>query len=329
MPHLVILATGGTIAGTAETGSGVGYAAGALAPDTLVAAVPQLAALARITTEPVAAIGSQDMDETVWRRLAARIAALDADGGGDGGVDGIVITHGTDTLEETAFFLNCVLAPRIPVVLTGAMRPASDPHPDGPDNLLQAARVALAPDTAAHGIVAVLHGEIHSATDVTKLHTLALDAFASPHRGALGRIAGGEVVFHAPPARRHPLLALPAQALPQVAILYAHAGMGAGMVEAARALGARGLVLAGMGGGNAPKGVLAALAAAVAAGSPVVRASRLPAGPVLPRREVDDEAFGFVPAQDLNPVRARLLLQLLLAHGIVRPQDLAPWFASP
>lgn len=310
-PHIVVLATGGTIAGAADARSSGGYNSGEVSADDLLAAVPGAAEVARLSTEQVAAIGSQDMSEQVWFALARCIAALDA----DPAVDAILVTHGTDTMEETALFLHLVHGGETPVVMVGAMRPSTATSADGPANLLAALMVGASPQTRGRGVVVVLNDIVHGARDITKTSTTALETFQSPNFGPLGRVTPNGVRYFDPPRPRPQPLAVP-EALPPVAILHAHAGMDDLLVKAAIASGVKGLVLAGVGDGNAAAPVIAALAGAAKAGLACVRASRCPTGPVLRNIEVSDDALGLVAAGHLNPAKARVLLQLLLANGI-------------
>ena len=318
LPLIRVLATGGTIAG-AQTDGARGYRAAAFSVDALIAAVPQLAALAQIEVEQVAAIGSQDMDDATWLRLAARTqAALDSPA-----VAGVVITHGTDTMEETAFFLNLVVRSEKPVVLVGAMRPATAISADGPMNLYNALAVAAHPATRGRGVLVVANDEIHFAREIAKTNTTQVGTFASGHRGLAGLVNAGRLHLYAPPVRRHtaasefsPLAAAAAgaQRLPRVDIVYAHAGMGRELIDAAVKAGARGLVIAGMGDGNLGAVALAAAAEAAKAGVAVVRSSRAGGGVVERNIEVDDDALGFIAADELNPQKARVLLLLGLTH---------------
>lgn len=323
MPHIAILATGGTIAGIADARSEGGYNAGQVSPEALLAAVPQAARLARISAQQVAAIGSQDMNDEVWFALARRIMLLLA----DEDVDGIVVTHGTDTLEETALFLHLVLPHTKPLVVVGAMRPSTAISADGPMNLFAAIQLASDARAAGRGTLVVLNDTIHGAADVTKTSTTAVQTFVSPNFGPLGHVTPNGVHFFRPPVSSSPPLPLPhAPPLPRVAIVYAHAGMDGLDIEAAVEGGARGLVLAGVGDGNASGSAIAALARAVQVGIPVVRSSRVGSGPVLRNIEVSDDAHGFVAAHFLNPAKARVLLQLLLANGVREPLALQAAF---
>lgn len=321
LPRIVILATGGTIAGAADARSKGGYNAGAVPAETLMAAVPGATEIARIECETVAAIGSQDITDAVWHALAHRIAMLAA----REDVDAILVTHGTDTMEETAYFLHLTLSTQKPVVMVGAMRPSTALSGDGPANLRAGLMVAAHPDSRGRGILVVLNDTIHGARDVTKTSTTQVETFQSPNLGPLGYVTANGVAFLRAPGARA-ALQLPPAPLPRVSILYAHAGMDALLVEAAIAAGARGVVLAGVGDGNAARPVLEALAEAARSGVAVVRASRCPLGPVLRNIEVSDDAAGFVAAGLHSPAKARVLLQVLLANGITAPDAIQAAF---
>jgi L-asparaginase len=195
LPRLRILATGGTIAGAQTSGSSRGYAAAKFSIDALIKAVPQLATLARLDVEQVAAIGSQDMDEAVWLKLAARTAATLA----SPDIAAVVITHGTDTMEETAFFLNLVVPSGKPVVLVGAMRPATAISADGPMNLYNAIAVAAHPEAGNRGVLVVANDEIHFAREVAKTNTTQVGTFHAGHRGLAGLVNAGRLHLYAPP----------------------------------------------------------------------------------------------------------------------------------
>jgi L-asparaginase len=305
-PLVVILATGGTIAGTAATSTDTtGYRAGALGVDALVAGVPALADH-RLEAESVAAIDSKDMDGAIWQRLAGRVAHHLA----RAEVAGVVITHGTDTLEETAYFLHRVLAPAKPVVLTAAMRPASALSADGPANLLDAVTVAGTP--GVRGVSVVFAGAAWGAIGLRKVHTLQTGAFAGSDCGPIARLEGGVLRAFRPWAEGAAVglarVAAPADLWPRVEIVMNHAGADGRLVDAAVAAGAAGLVVAGTGHGSVSARLEAALLRARETGVRVARASRCAFGPVLPRGDDDREAAG-----ELSAVQARveLLLELL------------------
>jgi L-asparaginase len=316
-PRVAVLATGGTIAGSQGERPAPGYRSGIFSIESLIAAAPGIGSLARLEAAHVASIGSQDMGEAVWRALARRAQeALD-----DPGVAGAVITHGTDTMEEPAYFLNLVVRSAKPVVLVGAMRPATAMSADGPMNLYNAVATAAHPDAGGRGVLVVANDEVHFAREVAKTNTTQVGTFKSTHRGLAGLVSSGRLHFYGKPVRRHTLASeflIPAKgALPRVDIVYAHAGMGRELVDAAVRAGARGLVIAGVGNGNLGAGALAAAAAASRAGVAVVRSSRTGGGIVERNVEMDDDRLGFIAADELNPQKARILLML----GLTRTRD--------
>jgi L-asparaginase len=311
LPQVVILATGGTIAGQQKKPGEAGYTAGQVAVDAIIAAVPELHAVAQVRGEQIASIGSQDMSDQIWLRLLRRIGELV----NDQAVGGIVVTHGTDTIEETAFFLDLTVATDKPVVLVGAMRPATAVGADGPLNLLNAVKIAAAPESRGRGVLVTLNEEIHSAREVTKTNTTEVQTFRSPNAGPVGLFTAGHLRYQRAPGGGRPHFELGDRAdLPRVEIVYAHANMHAGLVAAGAQLGARGLVLAGVGNGNMSQGAMDAFAALAQQGTVVVRSSRVGSGWVSRNVEVDDDALGFVTSQDLNPQKARILLQLALTQ---------------
>lgn len=312
--RVALLATGGTIAGTSQRGTATSYASAALSVDALIASLPELAELARIDGEQVAQVPGQEVDDRLWVRLARRVNEHLS----RPECAGVVITHGTDTIEESAYFLHLVTASDKPVVLTGAMRPATSLSADGPLNLYNAVAVAAHPEAAGRGVMVVLNDEIHGARDVTKTHTTVVQTFDSPGQGPLGAIHYGRVRFARRPTReRPPELAFAleeAERLPRVDVLYAYAGFRADLVRAAIELGARGLVVAGVGNGNMSRAAIDVLAKASAEGLLVVRSTRAGSGAVIRNVEIDDDAHGFVASDGLNPQKARILLQLALTR---------------
>ncbi|GHU26498.1 L-asparaginase 2 [Betaproteobacteria bacterium] len=312
LPAVYLLATGGTIAGVGSGAEPVVYRAGAVGVETLVEAIPGINQLARVSVEQFANIGSQDMDDARWLKLSRRVNEVLA----RDDVDALVVTHGTDTLEETAYFLDLTVASAKPVILVGAMRPSNELSADGPANLLDAVAVAVNPETRTRGgIMAVMHGDVFEARDLVKISTVSPQAFAAPNYGPLGHVYNGQVIFR--PQSGHELELFDVatlEALPAVGIVYAHANASAVPVKALVEAEYQGIVLAGVGNGNVHHQLLEALAEAARAGVVVVRASRVLSGPVVRNVEVDDERYGFIAAGTLNPQKARVLLQLALTR---------------
>jgi L-asparaginase len=317
--HIHILATGGTIAGAADSAvQTTGYRTATLGVEAMLASVPHLEALARISAEQFLQIASADMDVPAWLALAARVNALLA-AEGDEAVDGVVITHGTDTLEETAYFLNLTVASSKPVVLVGAMRPATALSADGPLNLYNAVLVAAHAATQGKGVVVVMDDAIYAARHVQKTSTFHTHSFKGLEYGCLGTVEGGVVDYAYAPLKIHTTRSLFARplppSLPKVEIVYAYAGCGAGMMEAALAQGAQGLVLACTGNG-AFNAAMREFVGRHAGQCVFVRASRIPSGAIAPNGEENDDLFGTVPAADLSPQKARILLMLALSAGM-------------
>ena len=309
--HLKIFATGGTIAGVAGSAIRRDYRPGQIGIADFLSDVDRLGLDARLEGEQLANIGSEDMGPELWARLHAGCMAAIA----DDDCSGIIITHGTDTAEETAFLLDQTLPAAKPVVVVGAMRAADAVGSDGLRNFANAIRVANDPVTAGRGVLLVMSDHILAARDARKAHTENVNAFRGFPRGPVGHATPTSLEWFGPAWRMGEGARFDFHAtLPTVAILYAYAGMTADSVAKLAADRPAGIVLAGFGQGNAPRGVRDALAQAVANGIAVVRASRVDEG--LVDREPEDETAGFIAARALTPPRARILLQLLLANGV-------------
>ncbi|HXZ10566.1 MAG TPA: asparaginase [Paraburkholderia sp.] len=314
LPRIAVLATGGTIAGSAADATNTaGYQAGVVGVERLLDAVPVLSTLAQIHAEQVASIDSKDMALALWTSLAQRVNALLS----TDEIDGVVITHGTDTLEETAYLLHLTVKSSKPVVLTAAMRPASALSADGPLNLVNAVTVAASPAAHGQGVLVAFNNRIHSARDVVKTSTFAVDAFQSPEVGALGWVQDGRVEFQRSVVRPHTVATefVIGTSWPAVDIVTSYAGASRVAVDALVGAGVRGIVVAGTGNGSIHASIQQALADAVAQGVAVVRSSRVGSGHVMRNGAAPDEALGFVTANGLNPYKARVLLMLTLAAG--------------
>ena len=327
LPRILVLATGGTIAGQADTRATGAYKSGQITGEQLVQSVPGLDKLAKLSAEQISSIGSQDMNDKVWFALAHRIQqAFDKDE-----ADGVVVTHGTDTLEETTFFLDNVLKGDKPLVIVGSMRPATAVSADGPSNLYEAVQVAADPRSRGRGVMAVLNDKIEGARSVTKTNTTSLETFNSPNAGPIGYVdtAGGLRFMAQASGLKRATYELPAnEQLPRVEIVYSHANMDADLIEDAISHGAKGIVLAGVGDGNTSKQALDALELAAKKGIIVVRSTRVRSGFVTRNVEVDDDKNGFVVSEDLNPQKARILTQLLIANGVTAPAKLQQAFTA-
>src|SRR5215831_12313003 len=250
LPNVVILATGGTIAGAAATGTQAGYTSGAVGIDTMINGVPGITKLANIRGEQISNVGSQDMSFDILLKLAKRInelAKTDA-------VDGIVITHGTDTMEETAYFLNLTVKSDKPVVMVGSMRPSTAVSADGPLNLYDAVAVAADPQSKGRGVLVVMNDQIQGAHSLTKTSTTAVQTFQSPLRGLVGVSAYGKNDFYNNPSWKHTTASefdiSNVTKLPRVDIIYADADMAPDLIDASVSAGAKGIVIAGVGNGD-------------------------------------------------------------------------------
>lgn len=312
LPQVKILATGGTIAGSAASSTQVtGYKAGALGVDVLINAVPEIKDFAEVSGEQIANIGSQDMTNDVWLKLANRCNELLA----DPEIKGVVITHGTDTLEETAYFLNLVVKSDKPVVIVGAMRPATAISADGPVNLLNAVKLASSPKAIGKGVMVAMNDQINGGRDVTKTNTSNVATFNSRDLGALGVFTGGEPYFYKTSTRRNTTASefdvSGLKDLPRVDIIYTHVNDGRELIDAAVKAGAKGIVYAGSGMGSIHKDAEPGLVDAVKKGVVVVRSNRTGSGMVTASSQKwTDE--GFLDGDSLNPQKARVLLQLAL-----------------
>lgn len=309
--RIAILGTGGTIAGFIDsTIATTGYTAGAIDIDVLIKAVPQIRDLADISWEQIANIDSSNMCDKIWLRLAKKIAKLFAEG-----IDGVVITHGTDTMEETAYFLNLTIKSDKPVVLVGAMRPSTAISADGTKNLYNAVALVVNKEAKNKGVMVAINDKILSARGVVKTHSLNVDAFSSPDFGDLGYIVDGKVFFYNNVTKAHtknaPFDVSKLTSLPKVDILYSYSNDGSGV--AAKALfehGTKGIVVAGSGAGSIHKNQKDVLKELLKKGLKVVVSSRVVAGCVAVSDS--DEKLGFISAEDLNPQKARVLLMLAL-----------------
>ncbi|MGC6482345.1 MAG: asparaginase [Synechococcus sp.] len=317
-PAVLLLTTGGTIAGSAAVSTQVNtYAAGVLSGEDLLAAVPDLQQLATVRVEAIASVDSASLQFEHWRLLVMRIReVLQA----EPDLAAVVVTHGTNTLEETAWLLQLLLDDPRPVVLVGAMRPATALSADGPLNLYQAVAVAIDPQARGRGVVAVLDGEIHSARAVTKVATQGVGAFRSSEAGPLGWVDDAGVHWQPmAPAPLVPFAAVPLpSSWPQVAIVHGCVDPPAALIPALLQAGVQGLVFTGTGAGQLSAVERKALAAWAGPLPLMLRANRCGSGPVHPC--TDHGALGLLPAGTLSPQKARVLLLLALIAGYTHAQ---------
>ncbi len=311
LPRICVLATGGTIAGMAGNATRHEYRPGQISIADWLDSAAEFGLPAELTGTQIANIGSEDIGPEIWTALHRAIVAAMA----DDNVDGIVITHGTDTAEETAFLLDLTLSATKPVVIVGAMRPADAVGSDGMRNFVNAVRVASDAEARGRGVVLVMGDRILAARDARKVRTRGTDdAFRGFPRGSIGLVTPAALEWFGNPWREgEPPRYAYSHDLPEVPILYIGAGMTANVVDRILPAAATGIVIAGVGEGNMPEAVRARLVERAADGLIVVRASRVDEG--LVDREPEDDPNGFVAARALNPQKSRILLQLLLANG--------------
>jgi L-asparaginase len=274
--------------------------------------VPQLEEIAEVSGEQVANVGSQNMNDEVWLKLAKRINEV----GKSPDVDGIVVTHGTDTMEETAFFLNLVVKTDVPVVLTGSMRPSTALSADGPLNIYNAVAVAADPEARGRGVLVVANDSIHGGRAIIKSNTTHVETFLSPQRGLIGIVQYGKTLYFRGPyalvTTMSEFSVEGVEKLPRVDIIYIHEDVDGSLIDAAVKAGAKGIVTAGVGNGNMTDPALQALAEAANKGVVCVRSTRVPTGFVGRNVEVDDDEIGLVASYEHNPQKARVLLRLAL-----------------
>ena len=311
---LTVLATGGTIAGIAGSAIAHDYRAGEIGIEDYLERVGGLGLEAELSGTQIANIDSADIGPDTWLSLhVAALAAL-----ADGDCQGIIVTHGTDTLEETAFLLDLTLPATKPVVVVGAMRPADAVGYDGLRNFANAVRVASDPEAAGRGVLVVMGDRVFAARDVRKVRTRGTEAFRGFPRESVGLVTPASLEWFGAPWRSgtEAAFAWP-PTLPEVVVVFAHAGLGGASVRRQVGDDTRGVVVAGVGEGNMPESARQALVKFARRGIPVVRASRADEG--LVDREPEDTASGFIAARALNPQKARILLQVLLASGTSDP----------
>ncbi|SFU77994.1 L-asparaginase 2 [Xenorhabdus koppenhoeferi] len=311
LPNITVLATGGTIAGGGESATQSNYTAGKVGIDSLLNAVPAIKNIADLKGEQVVSIGSQDMNDQVWLTLAKKINS-DCDK-----TDGFVITHGTDTMEETAYFLDLTTQCQKPIVMVGAMRPSTALGADGPLNLYNAVVVASDKNSANRGVLFAMNDSVIHGRDIAKLSTTAVQAFQAVNSGDQGFVHNGKVNYYsAAPVKANKAVFDVSQLdkLPKVGIVYNYSNASDLPAKAFIKNGYQGVISAGVGNGNIYKSILDILAKAAKDGVVVVRSSRIPFGYTTQNAEVNDSKYGFVASERLNPQKARVLLQLALTQ---------------
>lgn len=317
LPRIKILATGGTIAGKGASADRAAYTAGELPIKDLIGAVPGIEKVADITGEQISNVGSQDMSVDIWIKLNKRINEIYK----NNEADGIVITHGTDTQEETAYFLSLTVRYDKPVVITGSMRPATAISADGPKNLYDAVTLAASKQAANSGVLLVFNEYIFTGRSAVKTSTTHLNAFSAPNSGPIGQVYDGKIQMYESPLRKSnkntPFDITGLTKLPEVAVVELYADTPATAINAYVASGVKGIVTGGLGNGNLNKINSDAVVNAIKKGIVVARASRVPSGRVTLFDETDDKKLGTIVADDLIPQKARILLML----GLTKTTD--------
>ena len=310
--NVVVLATGGTIAGAgASVANSATYQAAKVPVDKLIAGVPELAGVANVRGEQVFQIASESFTNERLITLGKRVAVLAK----DPAVDGIVITHGTDTLEETSFFLNVVVHTDKPIVVVGSMRPGTAMSADGMLNLYDAVVLASDKDARGKGVLVMMNDDILSGRDASKRINIKTNAFGSQW-GALGSVVEGRTYWFRAPVKRQTMTSEfdieKIDTLPTVSIIYGSGDMGTALVEAAAKAGAKAIIHAGTGNGSVPDYGVEPLRKLRAQGLQIIRAARVPDGFVLRNAEQPDDKYDWVVAHDLNPQKAKILAALAL-----------------
>ena len=311
-PNIVIIGTGGTIAGLGSSSVNVSaYQSAVVAVDKLIAAVPEIQNIANIKGEQIFQIGSESYNNERLLKLGKRVAELL----NSKDVDGIVITHGTDTIEETSYFLNLTLKSNKPVVLVGALRPGSAMSADGPLNIYNAVLAVTDKNAVGKGVLVVINDEIHSARDVTKTNTTKVEAFRSLY-GPLGTVVEGKPSYYRLLARPHTTQTefdiSKIESLPEVGVVYAHGNMSRVPYDAFANAGFKGIIHVGTGNGSVADILVPVLHEVRSKGIIIVRASRTGSGSVVRNGEINDDEYDYVVVNDQNPAKARILLALAL-----------------
>jgi L-asparaginase len=311
-PNIIILATGGTIAGSGKSSSEAAYTSSQISIEQIIVNIPELTNIANVSGEQFSQIASQNSDNDFLLKLAKRINEILA----KSDVDGIVITHGTDTLEETAYFLHLTIKSKKPVIIVGSMRSSTSISADGPLNLYNAVGVCADKNSKAKGVLVVLNDEIYSARDVTKIHTSNVDAFKAANFGAIGNVNYGKAMFYYEPLRLHSFKSAfninKINDLPKVEIIYVYSNHDSSIVDYLTQNKVSGIVIAGVGDGNFNDETLKKLSTASKNGIIIARSSRVGNGFIIPNSEINDDKNFFVSADNLNPQKARILLMLSL-----------------
>ncbi len=313
--NIAIIATGGTISGSGDSSTESKYSSSKIDITNIINRIPNISQLATIQAEQLIQVSSQDIDEKLWLKIVKRANDLLK----QSDVDGLVITHGTDTMEETAYFLNLAIKSKKPVVLTGAMHPSTSISPDGALNLFNAVAVAADNQSYNKGVMVVMNDEIFAARDVTKTHTTNLAAFSARNGGLIGSVHYGKVKIYYKPLRNHTASTIfkldNYDSLPKVDIIYCYSSGNYDIIDHLIKSGTQALVIAGVGDGNINKDILQKLSQLQKLGIIIIRSSRVGSGNVESEAEINDVENGFISSDNLSPQKARILAMLALTKG--------------
>lgn len=310
--NITVIATGGTIAGAGESSFASKYSASKVSIDKIIKTIPNITKLANIKAEQFMQVSSQDMNNSLWLKLAKKVNdTLSKDS-----VDGVIITHGTDTMEETAYFLNLVVKSTKPVILVGSMRPSTSLSADGNLNLYNAVALASSDEAINKGVLIIMNDRIYTARDATKFHTTNVASFQSNNSGPIGQIHYGDVEIYYSSTRSHTKKTEfninKLDKLPKVDVVYAHANHDPSIIDHLVKSGSQAIVVAGVGDGNVNEESLQKLSEARKQGVIIVRSSRLGSGVIDRNAEINDDELDFITADNLNPQKARILTMLAL-----------------
>ncbi len=320
MKTIAVLALGGTIAGSSQNAVSSSYEAGNIGVNELLNSIDGLNKIANIKTKQIANIGSQELNDEILLNLARETKkAVD-----DKKIDGVLILHGSDTLEESAYFLNLVIQTKKPIVFTASMRSGDSLSSDKDMNIYNALSVAANKKAKKMGVLVVINEQIHLAREVSKTNTTALNAFGSLNSGKVGSVNFGDVSISLKSTKLHTFKSefdiQKIRFLPRVDILYSHFNDTGSFVQTSLSVGAKGIIHAGLGNGNIYPNTLKTLKKANDKGVVIVRSSRVGSGIVSQNAEINDKEHGFLSSNDLNPQKARVLLQVLFSHSVKKDE---------
>lgn len=324
--NIHIIATGGTIAGSSESSTSSSYNSGKVDISTIIKSIPNINKLANISAEQIFQVGSQDMNDDLLIQLAKKVDEVIS----KRSIDAVVITHGTDTMEETAYFLNLVIKTKKPIILVGAMRPSTALSADGSLNVYNAVALATSSEAKEHGVLIAMNDNIYNARDVRKFNTTNVNAFVDDNFGKIGTVYFGDVDISRKSLKKHSYQSQfkisKIKNLPKVDIIYAHTNFDDGVIDYYINSGSKAIILAGVGDGNIDKDTINKLAKASQKGIYIIRSSRVSSGKIIRNSEIEDDKHSFITANNLTPQKARILAKVALTSKIKNYQELQEIF---